>query len=72
MKKSLLNRFNFFRITIDQEIFKMKKQTYKQKWNTLKTWCEAAEEGHHNYGKDYTQAFSNICKRMQQLEENEE
>ena len=50
----------------------MSKQTYKQKWNTLKTWCEAAEEGKHNYGKDYTQAFSNICKRMQQLENDEE
>ena len=46
----------------------MKKQTYKQKWNALKAWCEQAEEGHHGYGKDYTQAFSNICAKMDDLE----
>jgi hypothetical protein len=42
---------------------------YKKMWIELRAWCEEAEAGHHGYGKDYTQAFSNICKKMDNLEE---
>jgi hypothetical protein len=46
--------------------------TYKKMWELLREFCEQAEEGHHGYGPDYTQAFSNICKKMDNLEAGEE